>query len=71
MGNTKHRKNHKQKLKARQERIKNEKNRANKLQREFIMDLIKKEQERGAYNNVQPLNIDPLQANPNIEGPSI
>lgn len=58
--NTKHRKNHKQKLAARKNRLANEKVRTQKAQRDFIMNLIKQEQERGAFEN-----------NPSIDGPLV
>jgi hypothetical protein len=70
MGNSKHRKNHKQKLQARKEKIQQEKNKAQKIQKEFIMNLIKKEQERGMYNDVP--TIQPVESiSTQIEGPSI
>lgn len=47
MGNSKHRKNHKKKLQARKNRIEQQKNRVQKLQREFIMNLINQEKEKG------------------------
>lgn len=78
--NTKHRKNHKQKLAARKNRLANEKVRAQKAQRDFIMNLIKQEQERGAFDNTA--NIDgpvvdaaavdaPFTDARTIEGPSL
>ena len=39
-GNSKHRKNHKQKLQARKDKIQQDKNRMQKMQKEFIMNLI-------------------------------
>jgi uncharacterized protein YjgD (DUF1641 family) len=67
--NTKHRKNHKQKLAARNNRLAQEKSQAQKFQKEFIMDLIKQEQEKGLFDNTPNINgnID----GPVIEGPSI
>ncbi len=56
-GNSKHRKNHKQKLQARKEKIQQEKNRMQKMQKNFIMELIKREQEKGMFNDnptIQP-----------------
>ena len=73
MPKSKNRKGHKQKVAARNTRIKNEKKRIEKAQREFIMDLIKKEQESGAFNDTP--TIDPITGpvidGPVIEGPSI
>jgi hypothetical protein len=43
-----------------------------KAQREFIMNLIKKEQEEGKFNNNPMINpIDGAIDGPMIEGPSI
>lgn len=65
---SKHRKNHKQKLAARNNRIANEKARAQKAQRDFIMNLIKQEQEKGMFDNTQPVD-GPLIDGPIIGGP--
>jgi hypothetical protein len=72
--NTKHRKNHKQKLAARNNRLASEKSQAQKFQKEFIMNLIKQEQEKGLFENTPTINtsIDgPSIDGPVIEGPSI
>ena len=72
--NTKHRKNHKQKLAARNNRLAQEKSQAQKFQKEFIMNLIKQEQEKGLFDNTPSINtsIDgPSIDGPVIEGPSI
>lgn len=71
--NTKHRKNHKQKLAARNARLAQEKAKAQKFQKEFIMNLIKQEQEKGMFDNTPNINsIDgPVIDGPVIEGPSI
>jgi hypothetical protein len=72
--NTKHRKNHKQKLAARNNRLAQEKSQAQKFQKEFIMNLIKQEQEKGMFDNTPSINtsIDgPSIDGPVIEGPSI
>lgn len=55
MGNTKHRKNHEQKLKARKTRLEHEKNRTNKYHN-YINDIIQQEKASGAFENV--VNID-------------
>jgi len=70
MGNTKHRKNHKQKLQARKERIKQDKNKVQKMQKEFIMNLIKKEQEKGMFDNIPTITPQGLEGTV-IEGPTI
>lgn len=75
MPKSKHRKNHKQKVQARNNRIANEKVHAQKIQREFIMNLIKEEQGKGMFENTPSINtpiIDtPIIDGPAIEGPSI
>jgi hypothetical protein len=69
---SKHRKNHKEKLEARKRRIAQEKTKNEKLQREFIMNLIKQEQEKGLFNDTPSLNIDgPMIDGPIIDGPII
>lgn len=72
MAKSKLRKDHKKKAMARKAKMVQEKNKHTKLQRDFIMNLIKKEQESGMYNanpTVPPVgpSIDSLP----IEGPSI
>ena len=72
--NTKHRKNHKQKLAARNNRLAQEKSQAQKFQKEFIMNLIKQEQEKGMFDNTPSINTSiegPSIDGPVIEGPSI
>jgi len=72
--NTKHRKNHKQKLAARNARLAQEKAKAQKFQKEFIMNLIKQEQEKGLFDNTPNINTTiegPTIDGPVIEGPSI
>jgi len=51
MPKSKARKNHKQKVNARKTAATNEKSRAQNSQKEFIKDLIKKEQENGLFDN--------------------
>lgn len=76
--NSKNRKNHKKKVEARNKRLAEEKKRTEKFQRDFIMNLIKQEQEKGLFN--ETLNIDevpntlgdgPIIDGPIIDGPSI
>ena len=69
MGNSKHRKDHKKKLQARKNKMQQEKNRMQKMQKDFLMNLIKKEQDKGMFND-NP-TIPPMVNNPVIEGPSI
>ena len=69
---SKHRKNHKQKVAARNTRLTHEKRRTEKMQREFIMNLIKQEQEKGLFENTVPLlNDGPVIDGPVIDGPVI
>jgi hypothetical protein len=70
-------KEHRKRVEARNNKIKQEKARAQKMQREFIMNLIKQEQEKGLFENNQDVNpivspIDAIQTDSTqIEGPSI
>jgi hypothetical protein len=76
---SKHRKNHKQKVEARRKRLTQEKSRNEKMQREFIMNLIKQEQEKGLFNDTPSLNLPtdgpvidgPVIDDPVIDGPII
>jgi hypothetical protein len=74
MPKSKHRKNHKQKVADRRTRLENDKKRVQKAQREFFMNLIKEEQEKGMFENttqIEPtvdLNQGPII---DIEGPSV
>lgn len=70
MATSKHRKNHKKKLKARQDKLKQEKSKMQKMQREFIMNLIKQEQEKGLFNNTSPVD-QVINGGPVTEGPSV
>jgi hypothetical protein len=70
-------KEHRKRVEARNNKIKQEKARAQKMQREFIMNLIKQEQEKGLFENNQDVNpivspVDAIQTDSTqIEGPSI
>jgi hypothetical protein len=68
--NSKHRKDHKKKLAARKNRLANEKAQAQKYQKEFIMNLIKEEKEKGMFENTPSIN-GPISDGPIIEGPAI
>ena len=64
MGNSKQRKGHKEKLQ-------HEKNRAQKMQKEFLMNLIKQEQAKGMFDNNPTISpTSPSDSSINIEGPS-
>jgi hypothetical protein len=72
MAKSKTKKDHKKRVAARNKRIQEDKARMQKAQREFIMNLIKKEQEEGKFNNNPMINpIDGAIDGPMIEGPSI
>jgi hypothetical protein len=64
---------HRAKVQARNERLKKEKDRNQKMQKEFIMNMIKQEQEKGMFENTE--SITPISGAPTIdtiiEGPSI
>jgi hypothetical protein len=68
-------KEHRKRVEARNNRLKQEKNKVDKMKREFIMNLIKQEQEKGMFDNNQAITpITPLdvpQIDPTIEGPQI
>ncbi len=70
-------KEHRKRVEARNNKIKQDKARAQKMQREFIMNLIKQEQEKGLFENNQDVDpivspIDAIQTDSTqIEGPSI
>jgi hypothetical protein len=67
------RKNHKQKVDTRNKKIKENKARVEKMQREYIMNLIKQEQEKGLFENNTLLNPQdgPVIDGPVIDGPMI
>ena len=66
MPKSKTRKSHKSKVAARNVAVKNESTKVQKAQKEFIMNLIKQEQEKGAFDNVQsgPMIGGPLMGGP-------
>ena len=52
-------KEHRKKVQSRNNKLKSEKTKTDKFQKEFIMNLIKQEQEKGLFDN-----------NPSLSGPS-
>ncbi len=66
-------KEHRKKVQARNNRLKQEKAKVQKLQRDFIMNMIKQEQEKGMFENnpVITPSIDGPAIDTTIEGPSI
>jgi len=68
MAKSRHRKNHKEKVQARKNRLVSEKSKNQRDQREFIMNLIKEEEAKGMFNNNPTLDNG---VTPTIEGPMI
>ena len=66
-------KEHRKKVQARNNKLKQEKAKVQKLQRDFIMNMIKQEQEKGMFENNPTINpvIDGPAIDTIIEGPSI
>ena len=56
-------KEHRKKVQARNAKLKQQKGKVEKMKREFIMNLIKQEQEKGMFENNPTI--------PSIDGPSI
>ena len=56
---SKGKKDHRKKVQARNQRLAEQKRKNEKFQREFIMNLIKQEQEKGLFNNPQSISQDP------------
>jgi protein involved in ribonucleotide reduction len=67
MSKSKNRKDHKKKVAARNVKIKQQKSKMEKIQREFINQLIKMEKEKGLFDNTT--KVDDL--GPIIDGPVI
>lgn len=66
-------KEHRRKVQARNNKLKQQKDKVQKMQKEFIMNLIKQEQEKGMFENNPMVNpaIDGPIIDTTIEGPSI
>jgi len=65
-------KEHRRKVQARNNKLKQQKAKVEKMQREFIMNLIKQEQEKGMFENNPTINpVEGPSIDPTIEGPSI
>jgi len=75
MATSKNKKDHKKRVQSRNNRIANEKIHAQKIQREFIMNLIKEEQGKGMFENTPSINSPIIDTSiidsSSIEGPSI
>lgn len=71
MPKSKNRKNHKQKVAARNKRISEQKNKMEKMQKQFLMDMIKREQENGSFDNTDTVGATNSIVNPIVDGPQI
>lgn len=56
MPKSRNRKDHKKKVASRNAKIKDEKQKIEKLKREFINELIKQEKDGGKFENNKPIN---------------
>jgi hypothetical protein len=56
MTKSRNRKNHKAKLASRKMRIQQEKKKIENMKKNFIMELIKKEQENGMFDNIPTID---------------
>lgn len=72
MPKTKHRKDHKKKVAARNERLKQEKSRYQKMQREMIMNMIEQERQKGLFDNTPQIPSIPsvIPNDTNLDGPN-
>lgn len=68
MPKSRNRKDHKKKVNARNKRINDDKKRMKNAQNEFLKELIKREQEKGSFDDTQ--SIDSVSGD-QIEGPAI
>jgi hypothetical protein len=66
-------KEHRKKVQARNNKLKQDKDKNQKFQREFIMNMIKQEQEKGMFDNNPTIStsIEGPSVDTTIEGPSI
>jgi len=70
MPKSKQRKNHKQKVQLRNQKISQEKRKYEKAQREMLMKLIELEKQNGMFNNLPQINSE-MPVDVQIEGPTI
>jgi hypothetical protein len=72
MPKTKHRKDHKKKVAARNEKLKQEKSRIQKMQREMLMNMIEQERQKGLFDNTPQIPSIPsvIPNDTNLDGPS-
>lgn len=72
MPKSRHRKDHKKKVAARRQQIEHDKRRVEKIQRQFIEQLIAQENQQGLFDNLpQGPEIPTESDGPIIAGPSI
>jgi hypothetical protein len=64
-------KEHRKRVQARNNKLKQEKTKMEKVQREFIMNLIKQEQEKGMFENNPSLSGPIVGDGPMIDGQSL
>ncbi len=70
MPKSKNKKDHKKRSQARTQKIKEAKNRIEKLQKDYINAIIKQEKEKGLYENLPSFGASP-EGEINIDGPII
>lgn len=68
MPKSKNKKDHKKRVNARNQRLKDQKNKFQKIQHQMLMNLIEEEKKKGAFNNLP--NVDSI-GDMNIDGPII
>lgn len=71
MPKSKNRKNHKKKVQHRNKIIAEQKNKMQKMQKQFLMDLIKREQEKGAFDNTDAVGDTSSVTDAILNGPQI
>lgn len=64
-------KEHRKKVAARNAKIQQQKKSIQNAQRKFLLDLIEKEKQSGAFDNNPTLSSMPVTDSPVIEGPQI
>ncbi len=69
MPKSKNKKDHKKRSKARTQNIKGHQDKMKKMQNDMIMEMIRKEQEKGAFNDLP--TFDPIGGDINLDGPLI
>jgi hypothetical protein len=69
MPKSKNRKDHKKRVNARNQRIKAQRSKIQKIQHDMLMKMIEQEKNKGMFNNLP--NIDSVGGDINIDGPVI